>query len=149
MKNCFYFLMIFFSTICHSETTDNLSVALADFFENELPNYEVAHYDLNTDGFDDAIVYLNDRAWCGSGGCTMLIFKNSQSGFSFMSKIMITKKPIIIASTQTLGWFDIIVNTGGVGSVILKSNGKKYPLNPSMQPVVNNNLKLKGRYLFK
>lgn len=48
--------------------------------------FDVAFDDLNVDGQDDAIV-LKRQEWCGSGGCTMLIFKGkSNQEFEFLSK---------------------------------------------------------------
>jgi hypothetical protein len=37
------------------------------------PVYRYALVDLNADGIDDAVVLLTDKAYCGSGGCTMVI----------------------------------------------------------------------------
>jgi hypothetical protein len=62
---------------------------------------------------------------------------------------MIVKKPIIVTSSKSFGWFNLIVNTGGVGSVIIRSDGNKYPLNPSVQPTVNIEIKPDDFVLFK
>lgn len=141
-------LSVYFASICQAAES-NIETAIATYINGEIPNYDVAYYDLNSDGFKDAFVYLNDRNWCGSGGCTSLIFKGSESEFVFSSKVMIVKKPIIVSASSSHNWFDIIVNTGGISSVILKSDGLRYPLNPSTQPVVSNNELLMGYYLFK
>ena len=141
-------LCVYFSSICNAAES-NFDTAIATYINGDIPKYEVAYYDLNSDGFQDAFVYLNDRNWCGSGGCTSLIFKGTKSKFVFTSKVMIVKKPIVISTSNTHNWFDIIVNTGVIGSVILKSDGQRYPLNPSRQPKASSTQTPKGHYLFK
>src|SRR6202044_74764 len=39
--------------------------------------------DLNGDGIDDAIVYLHGKGDCGSGGCTVEIYRGTKSGFEY------------------------------------------------------------------
>jgi hypothetical protein len=126
-----------------------MTAVIANYLDGELPLYEVAYYDLNVDGFDDAFVYLADPNWCGTGGCTALIFKGTKSSFVFLSKIMIVDKPVIILDSMHYGWSDIVVNTHQVGTVILAFDGQSYPLNPSLQPLVHSNIATKGHYLLK
>lgn len=131
------FLIIFsllFSCQLYAEKDMGAEKALKAYLKEDLPNYEVAYFDLNGDSVQDAFIYLNDRDWCGSGGCTSLIFLGTTDGFKFRSKLTITNKPVIVSPNKTNGWFDLIVSTGGIGQVVLKFNGSKYPGNPSMQP---------------
>jgi hypothetical protein len=97
------------------------------------PEFDYALADLNGDGNVDAVVLLKGSAWCGSGGCTLLIFKGKQDGFEFISKSTITSEPIRISPEKSHGWRTLIVYTGGVGDVVMRFNGTKYPPNPSMQ----------------
>ena len=120
-----------------TSANDKLNVAVKAQLQGENTPYDVGFIDLNNDNIKDAVVYLKSRNWCGSGGCTTFVFKGTDSGFVFQSKIMIVKKPIIISQSKTNGYLDLIVNTGGVGTVVLKFNGKNYPLNPSTQPKIN------------
>ena len=115
-----------------------VNVALDAYFDSEIPNHQRALTELNGDGYNEAVVYLDDPDWCGSGGCTALDFQGSNAGFTFQSKIMIVQTPIVKAQSRTMGWADLIVGTGGIGRVILKSNGNSYPLNPSIQPAATN-----------
>src|SRR5262245_44169381 len=39
------------------------------------PTFRHALIDLDGDGRPDAIVLLRSQDWCGSGGCTMLVFR--------------------------------------------------------------------------
>lgn len=90
--------------------------------------------DLNSDGLDDAVVLLNGPEWCGSGGCNMLVFRGTARGFSFLSSSTITVAPILVCSEAPHGWRTLIVSSNGVGEVLMRFNGSRYPLNPSRQP---------------
>jgi hypothetical protein len=50
------------------------------------PSFSYALVDLNGDGQLDAVVLLRGGMWCGSGGCTMLIFRGTPNGFQLVSK---------------------------------------------------------------
>ena len=132
----FLVLVVFFAGFSFAD--EALNIALGNYFEGEIPSHQLTFADLNGDSYDEAIVYLNAPDWCGSGGCTALIFQGSDRGFTLQSKIMIVKTPIVMAQSSTMGWTDLIVGTGNVGRVILKSNGNSYPLNPSTQPPAKN-----------
>src|SRR2546422_5453095 len=41
--------------------------------------------DLDGDGRAEALVLLRGNVWCGSGGCTMLVFRGTDAGFTFVS----------------------------------------------------------------
>lgn len=98
-------------------------------------DFDATLFDLNQDGLKDAVVLLKGSNWCGSGGCTMLVFKalpNDQ--FQPHSKLTVTDRPIYVLPNQTQGWRDLSVYTGGTGQVLLKFNGISYPSNPSLAP---------------
>lgn len=120
----------------HAKEDARLKEALISHFKGDLPHYETAYFDFNDDGIKDAFIYVNDRNWCGSGGCTSLVFSGKKEGYNYQSKSTITRKPILVALNTTNGWHDLIVNTGGIGQVVLAFDGNRYPLNPSMQPKV-------------
>jgi hypothetical protein len=102
--------------------------------DHELPPLRYALSDLDGDGHADAIVLLLGRDWCGSGGCTMLIFRAVNDRFDFVSGSTITGQPIRVSSEKTNGWRTLIVFSKGKGDVTMHFNGKRYPLNPSLQP---------------
>lgn len=113
----------------------NLTSAIQAYVKKPArPEFDYALADLNGDGSVDAVVLLKGSAWCGSGGCTLLILKGKQDGFEFISKSTITSEPIRISPEKSHGWRTLIVYTGGVGDVVMRFNGTKYPLNPSVQP---------------
>jgi len=95
--------------------------------------------DLKDDGRLEAIVYLMDNEWCGSGGCTMLILAPKDSSYEVVTKITVTRPPIRILKTKTNGWHDLSVFVAGGGIVPgydakLSFDGSTYPSNPSTAP---------------
>ncbi|MUJ23615.1 hypothetical protein [Aliivibrio fischeri] len=124
---------------CNEEAHEipDINQAVSLISQENKPNFDVGYADLNSDGLDDAIVMLKGMNWCGSGGCTVLIFQNTGSDFTFISKSTVTGSPIRIAETKTSGWNDIIVWSKGKGSVLMRFDGESYPSNPSMQSLVN------------
>lgn len=104
-------------------------------YTNAQTDFDVALFDLNQDGLKDAVVLLKSSNWCGSGGCTMIVFKAiSNDQFQPHSKLTVTDRPIYALSSQTQGWHDLSVYTRGTGQVLLKFNGVSYPSNPSLAP---------------
>ncbi|RYU67470.1 hypothetical protein ERW51_11730 [Aliivibrio finisterrensis] len=101
--------------------------------ENE-PVFSTGYADLNGDGLEDAVVFLKGMQWCGSGGCTLMIFQNLGNSYQLISKSSVTSTPISVAKTETNGWKDLIVWSRGSGLVLMKFNGEQYPHNPSLEP---------------
>ena len=102
-------------------------------------SFTYALVDLNDDGMPDAVVLLTGRDWCGSGGCTMLILKGMRNGFTLLSKATISNQPIKVLPDREHGWHTLLVSVkgGGIqpgGLVLMRFNGTKFPLNPSVQP---------------
>ncbi len=115
--------------------------------------HQTARLDLNGDGLQDALVLLeNPIYYCGTGGCTMLVFKGTKSGFEFVSRSTLIRGPVLVSETKTHGWRDLIVEVSGGGiapkQVALKYAGSKYPLNPSTLPPLPKNQLLKGTKIF-
>ena len=100
--------------------------------------YRWLTYDLNGDGQEELITQLD---WCGSGGCTLLIFENHQQEWRFNSRITLVNTPINLGVKQQQGWQDLVLFVSGGGAVpnqhILRYDGVSYPLNPSTAPVAN------------
>jgi hypothetical protein len=97
--------------------------------------FRFALEDLNGDGRPDAIVLMSGPTWCGSGGCTMLVFRGVDNGFEFFSKSTVTSEPIRISKKRVHGWRTLIVHSKGKGNVLMPLNEwRTYPPNPSLQP---------------
>jgi hypothetical protein len=113
-------------------TTTSLEAAVAAALGEPIA-FARADVDLNQDAHTDAIVLLRSANWCGSGGCTMLIFKGTASGYSLVSRSTITAPPIRVLPTSQFGWSDLVVHSNGTGDVVLRFDGAGYPSNPSLQ----------------
>lgn len=96
--------------------------------------FQYAFVDLDADGTDDAIALLSGGSVCGSGGCTMLIFRGDGGEFSLVSTSSITSEPIRVLSEPDTEWATLIVYARRVGDVLMRFDGNGYPMNPSMQP---------------
>jgi hypothetical protein len=114
---------------------------------------QTAFMDLNCDGVKDALILLQGPTWCGSGGCTMLVFQGVRDGFKFISRSTLIRGPLLVSTAKTKGWRDLLVEVSGGGiepkKVALKFNGHKYPLNPSAQPALPKNAALTGETVFQ
>ncbi|KAF1018455.1 MAG: hypothetical protein GAK29_04234 [Acinetobacter bereziniae] len=105
-------------------------------YTEDQSTFNVAFNDLNQDGIDDAIVLLNGQNWCGSGGCTILIFKGkADQQFELLSKTTLVDRPVYATTYTQNGWKQLLVYSRKHGQVMLKYDGKQYPLNPSLLPV--------------
>jgi hypothetical protein len=106
--------------------------------DDQTLSYKSALFDLNNDGSDDALVLLTGPDWCGSGGCTMLVFKGLKDEFKLVSSTSVTLEPIrVIEQTSSNGWASLIVHSRSHGEALLRFNGKKYPANPSTAPLAS------------
>ncbi len=97
--------------------------------------YRWLTYDLNGDGNEELLVQLD---WCGSGGCTLLVFENHQQQWRFNSRITLVKSPVLLGQQTSHGWRDLIFNVSGGGATaaqhVMQYTGVSYPINPSMAP---------------
>ncbi|CDT98490.1 conserved hypothetical protein [Vibrio coralliirubri] len=117
--------------------------AIREYFKinNSSPDdtkYRWLTYDLNGDGKEELFAQLD---WCGSGGCTLLIFENHQDNWRFNSRVTLVKGDIRLGKSQNHGWQDLIFNVSGGGATpakhTLSYSGVSYPLNPSVAPVTD------------
>lgn len=106
--------------------------------ESTAPTFKHAFADLNDDGIDDAIVLITDNQYCGSGGCSFVIFQGVAGGFKVVSSSTITRAPILLLPEKKKGWhtLSVFVAGGGAkpGQVMMRFDGIEYPGNPSMEP---------------
>jgi hypothetical protein len=91
------------------------------------------------DGNAEYLVYVSGQAWCGSGGCTLLVLEPTGSTFKVLGNMDIVQLPIRILPSMKDGHPDIgvVVRGGGVGTAyeaVLSFDGKNYPENPSIRP---------------
>lgn len=126
--------------LASSDYDPQVEAALKHYFKlhrTELngTKYQWWKFDLNGDGQDEIISYVD---WCGSGGCSLLIFEGKDNRWRFLSKTTLVRTPFYLARSSHAHWQDLLleVSGGGVqaGLRLLRFDGLSYPLNPSMQP---------------
>jgi hypothetical protein len=89
--------------------------------------YSATFVDLRDDGKYESIVYLTGSAWCGTGGCTMLILVPEGDTFKVITNIPAVSPPISVLRAKSNGWHDISLVTGRpLYDAVLSFNGKKY-----------------------
>lgn len=117
--------------------TPQLEAAIKNFTNETAPKYAVAYADLNQDGIDDGLVLLEGEEWCGTGGCTLLVFEGLADGnYKLASKSTVANAPIYVLEARSNGWSDLSVYSKGKGQVVMKWGGSNYPSNPSLQPTL-------------
>ena len=110
--------------------------------------YHFNKVDLNGDGKLDAVVFASGDSICGTGGCRMLIFKSAGNDFELVTDMAVSRPPLVVLSTKTKGWNDLVLFVSGGGAKpyysLLKFDGKSYPENPTVEPEIPKRKKVKG-----
>lgn len=112
--------------------------ALAAFLQSrqveESPDYRHATTDLDGDGIDDLLMLLKGPAWCGRGGCSLLVFHGEpDDSYRLVTRTRVTRAPIAVSPQRHNGWHDLLVSGGTqTGNVALQFNGESYPTNPTL-----------------
>jgi putative lipoprotein len=86
--------------------------------------YRALSYDLNADGYPDAVVQMN---WCDKTGCVWLLFQGSLDGYRFLSRLEGIQSPLLIAPERSQGWHDLVVQSGFQQWATLAFDGVSYP----------------------
>lgn len=96
--------------------------------------YQISGADLNGDGIAEAVVLFAGKDWCANTGCSLAVFQTGQHGYTPISRSVRVKAPVVVSTSQTNGWRDLIVSTGGAGGaplrrVFLRFTGNGYSPN--------------------
>ena len=103
----------------------------------EIPAHRHAFVDLDGDGADEVLVYLDDPNWCTDGACTLLVFQRGADGTdALIAEISPVRTPVSVPAQTHGGWRDILVTVGGdgvpTGVVALQHDGIGYPEDPTL-----------------
>jgi hypothetical protein len=95
--------------------------------------------DLNGDGRPEVVAQVLGPMVCGTGGCPLLIFRESRAGqLQLLSRMSLFKDPLIVTQRRHNGWLDLIsrvrVDAGHGYDAELPFDGRTYPANPSVPP---------------
>lgn len=112
--------------------------------------------DLNGDNKAEVLVHVVGPTFCGTGGCTTLIFKSVGQNYQLVSEITVSRLPIIVTNQKTNGWNDLILNArgggrgpaGNSGHYLVRFNGRTYPEAPDRGIKLNQDFTITGKDLF-
>ncbi len=78
--------------------------------------YIYSRGDLNGDGQDEIFVLLLGSIFCGTGGCNLLLFTETEQEYSLINNFPISRAPLIVTDEKTNGWNDLIRRESGGGA---------------------------------
>ena len=92
-----------------------------------------------SDQRQEIVVYYEDKNYCGSGGCVLLILIPRGSSFEVIGRTTITRLPIRVLKTYSNGYHDLGVWLQGGGilpghEALVPFDGRRYSSNPSTAP---------------
>ena len=92
--------------------------------------YLYSRMDLNGDGREEVFAYTLGSIFCGTGGCNLLLFTETEEGLSLVNEFSISRTPVIVSSEKTEGWHDLfrLESGGGVPASYVRHvfDGRKY-----------------------
>jgi hypothetical protein len=103
----------------------------------EATDWKARWADLNGDDSLDALVYLSGPDWCGSGGCTLLVFEAIPGPDAYelgpyrpAAEISLVTGPVLVAEAGLDGWRDLVMRNDGATLHVLRFDGETYPGSP-------------------
>ncbi|MEM6858371.1 MAG: hypothetical protein AAF559_10915 [Pseudomonadota bacterium] len=119
-----------------SEAT--IDAALEGYSDFGEVNYETGAFDLDADGVAERFFYLTGVGVCGSGGCPLIVLRETDAGPVKLGKLTVSRLPVGVFSTQSEGLRDLAVTIGGGGLEYavakLPFDGSAYASNPTVAP---------------
>ena len=126
---------------------------LPPYAERKQIKYAYSLVDLNGDGANEALVYVDAGMVCGTGGCGLDVFARHGPAWHRVASMTIGYAPIQVLPTKTNGWHDLGIYsrfsaTEG-NQARLRFDGATYPRNPSVppaepMPAASENIVIKG-----
>jgi heat shock protein HslJ len=79
-------------------------------------SYVHARSDLDGDGRQEALVYLMGPYVCGTGGCTLQLFRPEARSYRLVTSFPTSRLPVIVSETRHHGWRDLWRRQSGGGA---------------------------------
>ena len=79
-------------------------------------SYVHARTDLDGDGRQDVLVYLMGPYVCGTGGCTLQVFRQEARGYRLVTSFPTSRLPVIIPAAGRSRWRDLWRRQSGGGA---------------------------------
>jgi len=101
--------------------------------------FQFALTDLNGDGNRDAVVHVTDPAFCGNGGCPLLVFKGMDAGYKQVADSGLVRKPIYVLKEINFGWHSLGAVIGleaGASMRPIRYLGMEYRSNPIVRSTI-------------
>lgn len=135
-------LSLLVTSACGEAASTSLLESELTGLVDDLPgpiHYFATPVDLDGDREPEWIVHLVGPSVCGTGGCDTMVFKESENELELVTRITLTRPPIVVANTETEGWRDLTVRVSGGGllpghSAKLPYDGTTYAANPTVPP---------------
>lgn len=124
-----------------SDTENKIRTSFQTLFKDDLAGNIIPdlsrrfiffEYDLNGDSINEIFAGLTGPYFCGTGGCTIYLFNNDGT---VLTRFTVADYPIVISDSKTMGFKDLIIQSNGQNHLV-KFDGKKYPSNPSIEPML-------------
>ena len=92
--------------------------------------YVFGRVDLDADGREEVLALTMGPFFCGTGGCTLYLFRQTDKGYSLIDSFPRSRLPVIASPSKTAGWHDLIrlESGGGVPPAYVRYafDGEKY-----------------------
>jgi hypothetical protein len=108
-RSCLTLLALAVTCPALADAPPGLRSAVAEWAApRTVARFQFSLVDLNKDNSLDAVVHVTDPAACGNGGCPLLVFQGTGTGFQRIASSGMVRKPIYLlnevhGSWQTLG----------------------------------------------
>jgi hypothetical protein len=100
--------------------------------------YAPSRVDLNADGTPESLAAVVGSYACGSGGCTLMIFRRGAAGLEPISESGLFQSPLRLLDQRRGGWADLTMPalSEGVpsGEMVLRFDGLRYRITPAETP---------------
>ncbi len=109
-----------FASESDPEIEEALRAAVPDYTRTIVGNDGWARYvygrvDLNADGRHEVLVLPMGPFFCGTGGCNLYLFTESEAGYVLINTFPRSRLPVIASPRKTEGWHDLIRRESGGG----------------------------------